>query len=315
MANETGKTDDEKKITEIEYGEFLDTWEPTDLLKHTIQNANLFDPVAQAQLLADVTGHGTIPRQIKGRGYNKISDEEALLRQLSFFEGNQKKWSIDFNQRLLDEGVREARLATFIDAMTNIWTDGKKRQEDIVMQRLKTGIYLHDRLFHANTAGKYVINGVDGSLDPLFDPIEVETLFRVNENMLELHLAEYIQSLHGDRDGSINWLHVRRGVCMPYLPKQYLEEAHYLSSYSLASGPAELFAQTHGRGTCNGIPCIFSGPVPAIQTRVIAFTPFIENMTVDQIEFVVAPPVKAMPLIPLDPLSNSTVLINDYEFV
>lgn len=304
-----------KTSAELEYEEFLDSWEPTDLLEHVTRDSNLFDPVALANLLADIEGTGTIPRKIKSSGYNGMCEGEAILRKLKFFEESQNHWSADFRERLLDEGVREDRVEAFITAMATIWTDGGRRQTDIVMQRLKAGVYLHDLNFHAQYAGKYVINKPDDSLDPLFNPLEVQTLFEINERMLELHLAEYIEKVNGDREGSINQLYVRRGVCMPHAPKAHLEEAHYLSSYSLASGPVELFAQTQGKAPCNGMPCIFAGPVPAIQSRVVAFAPFIAGMNLDQMEFVVAPPVRSIALKSHQLLPNATVAIHDYEFM
>lgn len=69
-------------------------------------------------------------------------------------------------------------------------------------------------------------------------------------------------------------------------------EVHYLSSFSLALGPVEQFAQTWTPATkSSGVPSIFSAPLPAIQHRVVAFAPFIAGMSLRQLEFVVAPPI------------------------
>lgn len=303
-----------REVSDLEYGEFLDMWEPTDLLKYSTQNSNLFDPFAKAQLLADVACIGTVPRALKSSGYNKMSTEEARIRHLSFFECHQNEWSADFRERMLEEGVREERLDTFIHAMATVWTDGKRRQEAEVMRSLKTAIYLHDSFSYPANFGKYVINKADEGVEPLLDPMEVGALFRVNANMLEVHLADYISEVCGEREGSINWLYIRRGVCMPHFPQHYLEELNYLTSYSLATGPVELFAQTQGKGSCDDIPCIFSGPVPAIQMRVIAFAPFIAEMDLSQMEFVVAPPIKEIRLKLQARLENSSIVILDYEF-
>lgn len=59
----------------------------------------------------------------------------------------------------------------------------------------------------------------------------------------------------------------------------------------------EQFAQTYTPLTQgNGIPSIFSAPLPAIQERVVAFAPFVDGMDLSQLEFVVAPPVERTPL-------------------
>jgi len=74
-------------------------------------------------------------------------------------------------------------------------------------------------------------------------------------------------------------------------------ELHYLSSYSIALTPVEQFAQTWTDATRDaGVPSIFSAPLPAIQNRVVAFAPFIEDMDLRQLELVVAPPIEPTPL-------------------
>lgn len=299
---------------DLDYDEFLDTWEETDLLRHVTRDPNLFDPYAQQQLLDDVSGAGAITRLVRSKGYNRMSAEEAKVRRLDYFEERQAAWSQDFRQRLLDEGVREDRVDIFLHAMSTIWTDGAARQLAPEMQRLKSAIHQHDLRFHQRHAGQFVLSWPDPACEPLFDLGEMRTVFEVNQRMLELHMAEYLEVLFGEREGSINSLYVRRGVCMPQPPGKHLVEAHYLSSYSLASGTVELFAQTQGKRQCSAFPCIFSGPVPAIQSRVVAFAPFIADMKLDQMEFVVAPPVEPIALLEQDLLGNATVKIRDYEF-
>ena len=41
---------------------------------------------------------------------------------------------------------------------------------------------------------------------------------------------------------------------------------------------------------------IFSAPLPAIQTRIVAFAPFVKDMDLRQLELVVAPPTASTPL-------------------
>ena len=69
-----------------------------------------------------------------------------------------------------------------------------------------------------------------------------------------------------------------------------------MSSYSLAIGPSERFAQTIRERARGQLPCIFNCRMASVQDRVIAFAPFIPDMSLNQMEFVVAPPVRAMSL-------------------
>ena len=189
------------------------------------------------------------------------------------------------------------------------------------MQAIKTSIGRHDLYFEALSAGKYVIKPYDNSVDPLFDPDEMRHIFEVNEGMLNYAMPAYLSEMFGERVGSINWLYVRRGVCMPHEPKSVLEELNYLTSYSLASGPVELFAQTQGRKACDGLPCIIAGRLPAVQKRVVAFAPFIakftpvcEGMQVDQMEFVLAPPLEPIAITFRGKFGPAEARIGEYDF-
>lgn len=164
------------------------------------------------------------------------------------------------------------------------------------MLEIKSSIREFDRLVHPKQFGRFVINAVDEGIPPLFTPEEMAAIFQANNWLLEAFLPDYLDHLGGEGPGSLDELYVRRGVLMPTQDAER-RELHYLSSYSLALGPVEQFAQTWTSATqAGGIPSIFSAPLPAIQDRVVAFAPFIVNMDLSQLEFVVAPPVEEMPL-------------------
>lgn len=305
------------EITEdTTYEQFLDTWEGTRHLEHATLDAYLFDPLAEHRLFADVAVSSEVPRYIKTPGsYNGMSAVEQALRHMQFFREQQPLWAREFRERLLDDSVRSDRVDAFLTAMSSLWVDGSNRRQGAPeMQALKASIGWHDRKYAARYAGKFVIRPFDETIEPLFEPREIAKIFEVNSNMLENHMASYLTQLYGEREGSINQLYVRRGVCMPGKPKQFLEELHYLNSYSLASGPVELFAQTQGRKQCCGMPCIFSAPIPAVQQRVVAFAPFIVDMQLDQLEFVVAPPVRPTPVRHQGDYGDPPASIGEYEF-
>lgn len=198
---------------------------------------------------------------------------------------------------MASHGVRPERLEAFIDGMANTWTRGLAvRQQSPLMQAIKASIQAHDRFFHRETAGRFVIDDGDFGSNPLFDAMETAHLFQTNSEILLYAIPEYVEALYGERAGATDNLYARRGICMPHEPEADRKEASYLSSFSLAIGPTELFSQTMGRHVCQQIPCIVSCPIAAIHDRIVAFAPFIKGMTLDQMEIVVAPPVKATPL-------------------
>ncbi len=300
----------------ITYEQFLDTWEPSRHLEHATLDSNLFDPLAQARLYGDVEGVGEVTRNVKEpKTYNSMTPAEEVLRHLDFFRVNQESWASEFYDRLIEAGVGKDRINIFIKSMAEHWVDGSKRRQDAPeIRALKASIRLHDQTYHSYHAGRFVINADVDVSEPLFSPEEMSMIFEVNSGMLENHMATYLSQVFGERSGSINWLYVRRGVCMPHEPKSELEELHYLSSYSLASGAAELFAQTQGKIQCSTRPCIFSAPLPAIQQRVVAFAPFIREMEINQMEFVVAPPVRPTSIAYLGEFGNPPARIAEYEF-
>lgn len=285
-------------IDDRSYDEWLEDWKPSLHLLQACLPANLDDPYATHRLLQDVEAEGDVPRHTKASGvYNGMPDDEALVRRLGFMQEHQTAWSQDFCGRMVSKGVRQDRLTTFVKGMAEDWVKGPSvRQKSPLMLALKASIQAHDRLVHPETAGRYVIDDGDFGVEPLFNPQEVALLFQVNMDILSYVMEDYVNALYGDRWGSTDRLYLRRGVCMPHEPKRNLEEASYLSSYSLSIGSTELFSQTMGRHICNQTPCIFSCPIMALHDRVIAFAPFIRNMPLDQMEFVVAPPVKATPM-------------------
>ena len=280
------------------YDVFLETWQPSRHLEHACLPSYIDDLGAQERLMQDIEAVGDVPRMKKhAAGYNGMQDDEAHLRRLAFLQEHQHDWAADFGERMISYGVRAERLETFIDGMANTWTRGfADRQQSPLMRSVKSSIQAHDRLLHQGTAGKFVIDDSDFGFEPLFDPKETAYLFLTNSEMLQYAIPDYLEALYGDQSGATDKLYARRGICMPHEPEADRKEASYLSSFSLAIGPTELFAQTMGRRICTQIPCIVSCPIAALHDRVVAFAPFIKGMTLDQMEIVVAPPIRATPL-------------------
>lgn len=280
-----------------EYDIFLDTWGPGERLRHATLPQNLSDPFTRQRLFEDSSGAAPVERTAFCDGPKVMVAEELIARDLNFFVDRQKKWSADFRDYVLKKGVPSSKLDTFIISFAQTWVDGRKRRQDSPeMLAIKASIRDFDLLCTPSMAGRFVINPVDEGISPLFTPTEMAVIFQANYGLLGAYLPDYLDHLCDEGPSSLDELYVRRGVYMAK-PEAVRRELHYLSSYSLALSPVEQFAQTWTPSTRGaGIPSIFSAPIAAVQDRVVAFAPFIENMDLAQLEIVVAPPVEEMPL-------------------
>lgn len=280
-----------------EYDLFLQTWEPGERLLHTCLPQNINDPFSRQRLLDDSSGCAPAARTPFAPGPKIMASKEIIARSYDFFLERQTQWSAEFRDYVLGRNVPKAKLDLYISNFATLWIDGRKRRQDSVeIQAIKASIREFDLLCHAAHAGRFVINKVDDAVKPLFTPAEMAAIFEANTGLIDALLPDYIDCLGADGPGSLDDLYVRRGIYMPAVEK-IRRELHYLSSYSLALGPVEQFAQTWTpatRGT--GAPSIFSAPLPAVQHRIVAFAPFIEGMDLAQLELVVAPPVEETPL-------------------
>ena len=159
------------------------------------------------------------------------------------------------------------------------------------MLAIKASVRDFDSNRHPGLVDPWVINPVDPKVKALFTLDEMAAVFDANQNLIDALMPDYIDWLEDAGPSVASDLYARRGVFMPTLGAER-RELHYLSSYSLALGPVEQFAQTYTPATRgNGVPCIFSAPLPAIQDRVVAFAPFVKDMDLGQLEIVVAPPI------------------------
>jgi len=281
-----------------DYDVFLETWEPGEGLRHASLPQNLFDPFIRKRLLDDSNGNGQVARRMYAPGQKIMDDDELIVRAYDFFQQHHDCWAGEFKDYVLSKGVPEEKLNNFVAGFAHLWVDGKKRRQDSPeMLAIKASIRDFDRLCYPSYAGRFVIEPVDDSVQPLFTPQEMAAIFEANAGLIDAFVPDYIDHLDDDGPGSLSDIYVRRGVYMPPVDTKVRRERHYLSSYSLALGPVEQFAQTwteEARDT--GTPSIFSAPLAAIQNRVVAFAPFITAMDLSQLEFVVAPPVEEMPL-------------------
>ena len=280
-----------------DYEVFLDTWKPGALLRYASLPSNLHDPFITEQLVEDSSGAADVARTPWAEGTKLMTPQEERARCYEFFELHQADWAADFRGRLLSEGISQAKYDKYVDCFCRLWIDGfANRQNSNDMMAIKASIRDHDRRYYPQAAGKFVMNEIPGSIAPYFDPAEMKLIFEVNSSLLEVHIGLYQDYLHGDGEGSINRQFVRRGVYMQSVDA-VRRELHYLSSYSLALAPPEQFAQQYAmKNKGKGNPTVFSAPLPAIQSRVVAFAAHIPNMDLRQLELVVAPPIEEMAL-------------------
>jgi len=282
----------------------LDNWKPSPLLQHATLPLNVSDPFLLDRLIADSTAKADVEREPFVAGSKKtMSPDEAKSRRFEFFVAGQAMWSQDVRTRMLDEGISKTSVDTYRRAFACSWVDGSdRRQTSSAILAIKASVRDHDLHFHKGAPEKFVIRPIPDEQKALFTPEEMKLVFEINSNLLETVAQDYLEELNTtdliDASGptSINEIVVRRGVRMPMAPKHRMELYH-LSSYSLALGPAEQFSvMWKAANDKSGIPSIFSAPLPAVQTRVVAFAPFVDGMALDQLELIVAPPVEATPL-------------------
>ena len=279
---------------EDEYSKFLETWEPSPALKWATTSLNINDEYTYSRIAAIGTESDSIDRPEYKPGIKKITPDENKYRNLDFFVESQKEWSSFFRERLINEGISEIKVITFINAFAKTWTDGNKlRNFSEEMLSIKASIKHHDLFYYGKNIQEFVIHDVSEDIEPLFTVEEMSIVFKTNSNLLEVYLGNYLAELKDPHFPSINNLVVRRGIFMGTPPNDYRKELHYLSSYSLGLTAAEQFAVTFTPATKgNGKGTIFGAPFPAIQERVVAFAPFITNMDLNQLEIVLPPPIK-----------------------
>ncbi|AOJ90927.1 hypothetical protein WS87_29675 [Burkholderia sp. MSMB0856] len=271
----------------------------TAISKYASIESNIFEPVVLQRLMDAAHGDGShVQRALYAPGTKQLAPYEEQLGALKFFSDRQVEWSNWFIEKLIQAGIDRAKVEIFVDAIANEWIDGKKRRQTAEsMLAIKASIKNHDAFFHKEEAGKYVRNRDVGDAAPLFSEVEMAAIFEANSAMLEVCIGDYLEMYFGKREGSINTTYVRRGVYMTDAPASPMVEHNYLNSYSLAITLPEVFAQTYSPSNAGkGMPTIFSAPIPAIQSRVVAFAPFIRGMTLSQLEIVVAPPVEPFTL-------------------
>lgn len=272
-----------------ELDEFLENFEPDEKLVHAMLEPYLNDPIARARVLRDSSCVAPLIRSARTSGIKVMNNEELVARAFQFFEDNHAKWAAHFRDYVISRDVSEKKLDIFIDNFARLWVDGRAtRQASPELLSIKASIRDLDMAIHPRTAGRFVINQLSEDIDPLLEPREMAAIFEANMGLLAGIFPDYIDALGSDGPGSLDDVYVRRGVLMEH-PGLILRELNYLSSYSLALGPVEQFAQT-GKPSASSVASIFSAPISAIQDRVVAFAPFIEGMSLSQLEFVVAPP-------------------------
>lgn len=281
---------------DITYEEFLDQWEETDLLKYSTLEQNLDDPYIE-NMIHNANGVGDkIVRSQCTKGIQSTELAEVSLRKFVFIESKRASYQQDFIERLFAIGIDQNRLNVFLDAIANKWTNGGKKNSGII-ERIQASIQAHDAIYRKANSEIFVKNSIAKNIEPFFDIQEIEDIFNINSNMLTNFFEEYILALYGEMEGSINRITVRRGIHTPILISEGLRYEHnHLCSFSLALTTSEKFSQIR-RKIKNGYCCILSTDLPVIQNRVIAFAPFIPEMSITQMEFVVASPLEPQQII------------------
>ena len=284
-----------------DYDIFLENWQGSELLQYATLPQNIGDPYIENRLLEDSSAESNVERTEFSQGQKKIMHiDEQATRGLKYFKDCQACWAREFRDYVLCKNVSIEKLDAYVSGFSNFWIDGmSRRQHSNLMLSIKASIRDYDRHHHPQQLESFVLETVPNNVKPHFTVEEMAIIFEANSGLIDAFLPNYVDYLEENSLGSIGCisdLTVRRGVYMPSV-ENTRRERYYLSSYSLALGPIEQFAQLWTTKTKNtGIPSLFSAPLPAIQDRIVAFAPFIAGMDLSQLEFIVAPPVTRTPL-------------------
>ena len=279
------------------YEAFLHTFDPNDYpaLVFASSESYVYDPLTLRRLIRHGSiGEKSIDRDLYRSGIKYIGPEEVEIANLNFFRETQAEHSKELRERLLSVGVADACIDRYMQAFSTLWVGTRsQRLKSPQMLEVMASIVKHDRALHGGSAGRYVVHRPYADVPPLFSPEQMAAVFQANSDMLETTLYAYSMLLPDSSSWSINRVYVRRGMHRATDIPPVWSEQQYLNSYSLTVTVPEQFAQTQSSGTRqSGIPTIVSACLPSVQDRVVAFAGFVEGMTVDQAELVVAPPVR-----------------------
>lgn len=281
------------------YEAFLHSFDPNDYpaLMFSSSDAYVHDHLALDRLIKHGSiGDATLARDLYRPGTKHIGPEEVGITNLDFFRITQTQDSAELRARLRRAGISSARIDRYMQAFATLWVGTRsQRLHSPQMLEVMASIVQHDLVFHSGAAGRYVANQPYAAVSPLFSPEQMAAVFQANSDMLETTLYAYSKRLSENDGWSINRVYARRGMHRVTDISPVWSEQQYLNSYSLTVTVPEQFAQTHTHTSRKaGVPTIVSACLPSIQGRIVAFAGFVEGMTLNQAELVVAPPVREL---------------------
>ncbi|WP_284448008.1 hypothetical protein [Pseudoxanthomonas mexicana] len=279
------------------YEAFLRSFDPNDYpaLMFASSEPYVHDPLALERLIRHGSiGDATLARDMYRPGTKHVGPEEVEITNLEFFRITQTQNSTELRARLRSAGISSARIDRYMEAFATLWVGTRsQRLHSPQMLEVMASIVQHDLAFHRGAAGRHVVNKPYVETSPLFSPEQMAAVFQANSDMLETALYAYSKHLPESDGWSINRVYARRGMHRVTDIPPVWSEQQYLNSYSLTVTVPEQFAQTYTSASRRaGTPMIVSACLPSIQGRIVAFAGFVEGMSVDQAELVVAPPVR-----------------------
>ena len=281
------------------------------LLKYATMDHNINDPFLAHLIFNDFNADTEYKRAPNDASRKLISSEEAFAKRISELETHKPIWERKFIENLYERGVSFCKIVSFMDVISRLWTDGfSSRYRSQEIQSIKNSFEDYD-----NTCGHcaYICNEdkkiKNNITDRFFSEQEVASLLTVNDYMI----GEFIDWYGGLFDHidylTVDEITIRRGL---FIEKEKIKvgsklklfEKNYFSSYSFSLSVAERFAQTTNSKTKNGEALLISIPLSECLGRIVAFAPFIKNMSVLQFEFVLAPPIDEKMLFDDEPVDG-----------
>ncbi len=181
---------------EDDYDVFLQSWEPSESLRHATLPRNLNDPLIRDRFMNGGIYTGSVIRSEYASGTKAMDVQEIVARGHDFFRSKHKEWAAAFGDYVLGRGVPNEKLDAFVTRFSNLWVDGTaRRQASSEMLAIKASIRDFDLLCCPDTAGCFVEETINDCIQPLFTPKEMAAVFEANNGLIDALIPDYIDFL------------------------------------------------------------------------------------------------------------------------
>lgn len=228
-----------------------------------------------------------VERAKKLNTFNSVTEEEISHDAFHYFIDKKKDMEVEFYDDLEETGFFSTNeIDTFCDAISIDWVSNRNGSNKVMSIRASIKEYLSSKKI--NTLD--VVNNapIPSGINPMFEPLQIEQILKVNYQMLFNHIYEW-KKQHTDNLLTTNDIYLHRGLNIKniFQSGQNYKENGFISSYSSAISVGEMFARQRQNNNV-----IVSGEISLFDSQILFFSPFIRGMKEDQFEFGIIPKSK-----------------------